>query len=131
MLLLIFVLIGFAHALYLFLRSEPVGVTEYSGPVVYANTNGTAEVAQNNTNEFATFFLSLRSVYFFLAGDFSPLQNYTLTGVDFMKVIFYAFTSIFMFNILIALLANSVGDSTIKGKQNWLSDVWFDFFFSL
>ncbi|CAG8522154.1 14720_t:CDS:2 [Funneliformis mosseae] len=74
----------------------------------------------NSDGAFGNYFTSLISVYFFLVGEYSSIDNIKGRDMVIMVVVFSFFTTIILLNILIALMSDVVNETKLSGKQVWL-----------
>ncbi|RIA79325.1 hypothetical protein C1645_876028 [Glomus cerebriforme] len=138
LMILFIIIISFAHAFYIILRTQDnLDDSSLNHPTVnndpnnpwnladqyYAtNPDGTLNPNSNpafvkqpdeNTNMFAWPQTALLAMYILLTGDSSPLQSWTYIKEPFMAllaVLFSFFTVIYLMNLFIGLLSNVIED---------------------
>ncbi|PKC06046.1 hypothetical protein RhiirA5_483980 [Rhizophagus irregularis] len=118
---LFFIILGFAQAFFIILRSIEVNddndpqnlVTKYD----FVNSDGTInniiQPSDSNTNLFNWFPTSLLAVYKMLTGDSGSLSSWTFREnptMTFLLVAFTFFTVIYLMNLFIGLLNIAIAD---------------------
>ncbi|GBC53683.2 hypothetical protein GLOIN_2v1881038 [Rhizophagus irregularis DAOM 181602=DAOM 197198] len=110
LIVLFLIIIGFAHAFFILLRSIDPDLTKYNS----INSNGVinsaytlVQIPDSNTNMFNKFSTSLLAMYLFLTGDPGSLSSWSYVEQPTMTLLFFLFTFstvIYLMNLFIGLL---------------------------
>lgn len=117
--LLALIIIAFAHALFVLLRTYNVMETlpTFQGNILQNGTDTAVnqlqfqQIPESDTDLFQSFKGALQAVYFFIDGEWETIEGFhSNVPLIIFKFIFSFFTGIVLLNILIALMAEVYGE---------------------
>lgn len=116
------IIIAFAHALFVLLRTYEVTETlpTFKGNILQNGTDTAVnqlqfqQIPESDTDLFRSFREALQAVYFFIDGEWGTIEGFhSNVPLIIFRIIFSFLTGIVLLNILIALMAEVYGECGI------------------